>query len=184
MNTTYLIWKDPSCGGVKPDWKEVNGTEFLKLVRSPENKGRYFIKLHSVDGGDAGQTVVIEATKENYISWKSEKNRAAYLKRISKGITVLSYHELKSGDDVYNGEELIRDDSCDVEAENLALLMIEEIRAAVSRLNLTEQALLEYLYLSDEKGTERGYSSLTGIPQKTINDRKKRALKKLLKFIS
>ena len=81
-------------------------------------------------------------------------------------------------------EEMLRDDDCDVEVECLASFGCEEVRAAVARLGEDEQKLIKYLYLSIRQGTERGYSIETGTPQKTINDRKKRALAMLMKILT
>ena len=36
MKTTYLIWKDPSCAGINPEWQELTGQEFYALVKSPD----------------------------------------------------------------------------------------------------------------------------------------------------
>ena len=184
MKSTYLIWKNPPRNGETPDWQEITGKQFYSLVSSPEGKNRYFVKLASTDQGGGDGTIIMEATQADYIEWKREKNHSDYLRNYNKKIEVISYHHLESKDGECAGEELLRDGGCDVEGENLELLIREEIRAAVSRLSSAEQELLEYLYLSDKQGTERGYSALTGIPQKTINDRKKRAFKKIFNFLS
>lgn len=74
MKTIYLIWKDLSCGGVNPDWQEITGQEFYALVDSVEAKERYFIKLPSSHANGSDGAIVMEATKSDYLNWKSEKN--------------------------------------------------------------------------------------------------------------
>lgn len=180
MKTTYLIWKDSSCRGAIPDWQEITGAEFLSFVRSPEGKSRHFIKLPSNDNDGDDGVLVMEATEAAYLEWKREKNHADYLRSYGKDITVVSYQAMESDNGECFGEELLRDDGRDVEFEYFALFDREGVRVAVSRLSDNEQKIIEYLYLSESRGTERGYSALTGIPQKTINDRKKRAIAKLL----
>jgi hypothetical protein len=181
MKTTYLVWKDPASDGANPDWQELTGQEFLALVRSDEGKGRYFVRLDSTAPNAADGAMVMEATKAYFDEWKREKNRSAYMRGLSKDFTTLSYHCLETDDGSY-GEELLRDESADTEDECLRSLDKQTLAAALSVLTEDEYRLIAYLYLSDGKGTERSYSELTGIPQKTINDRKKRILEKLKKF--
>jgi len=47
-------------------------------VRSPEGKGRFFIKLDS-DGEDDGR-IVMEATKAEYVQWRKEKDHSDYIR--------------------------------------------------------------------------------------------------------
>ena len=58
----------------------------------------------------------------------------------------------------------------------------ETLKAALASLTADEYRLIAYLYLSDKRGTERGYAALCGVPQKTLNDRKSRILRKLRKY--
>ena len=103
MKTTFLIWKTPPIGGAAPDWQKITGKQFNALVNSPEGIGRYFIKLPSIDPGGRDGAVVMEATEADYMNWKHETNRADYLRRRGKGITVISYHAMESDDsDCYN----------------------------------------------------------------------------------
>jgi len=184
MKTTYWIWKQPPNSGETPIWQEITGNEFLALVRSPASKNRHFIKLHSTDLDGKDGVLVMEATRDDFINWKREKNHSDYLKKFGSEIDVVSYHTLESDDSESFGEEMLRDDDCDVEADYMAQLDREIVRAALSQLNEDEQKMIEYFCLSDKQGTEREYSKLTGIPRKTINDRKKRAFTKLLKILT
>jgi len=181
MRTTYLVWKQPLCNGSAPEWQEITGQEFLALVRSADGAGRYFIKLpgHTEDGSDSA--IVLETTRADYLEWKREKNRADYLRNLAKGFNTVSYHSLESEDGSY-GEELLADTTIDVTAESIQAIDRQTLSVALASLSPEDYRLIAYLYLSDEKGTERGYSELTGIPQKTVNDRKNRILAKLKKF--
>jgi len=181
MKTTYLIWKDPSCGGVNPDWKKISGKEFLALVRSPEGKGRFFIKLPSTENDGSDGTVVMEATEATYQNWKREKNRTDYLRLLGKAITVVSYHAMKSDDDECFGEELITNPDNTEEAERLIIFALE---TALASLTDAEYRLIEFLYLSDKPGTVRAYEEMTGIPKTTVSRRQKAALEKLKKYFS
>ncbi|MGI5899803.1 MAG: hypothetical protein ACOX8S_07785 [Christensenellales bacterium] len=43
MKTTYLIWKDPACGGISPELQEITDKEFYALVNTDAGKNRHFI---------------------------------------------------------------------------------------------------------------------------------------------
>ena len=184
MKTTYLVWKDPSCNGINPVWQELTGREFFALVNAPENKGRRFVKLYgaSEDGSDGD--IVMESTDDEYRRWRKEKDHGDWIREGQEetGYQVVSYHAMETEDGCY-GEELLWDKDCDVEAECFRKFKIEAVSAAVASLTDDERRLVEYFYLSDHPGTERDYSALTGIPQKTVNDRKNRVLAKLRKIL-
>lgn len=178
MKTTYLVWKDPACDGINPSWRELAGQEFLALVRSAEAAGRYFVKLENAEDGTA---TVIEATRASYLAWRKEKRRHEYLQTCAEGKPAVSYHALDS-DSGECGEELLEDKAADVLSECVMAMTRETLKAALTLLTADEYRLIAYLYLSDKRGTERGYAALCGIPQKTLNDRKNRILRKLRKY--
>lgn len=178
MKTIYLIWKNPATPN---GYKEISGQEFLTLVRSSEAKGRYFIKLPSVSEDGSDGAIVMETTKDKYIDWKSEKNHTDYLLRHKAGRPTLRYHALEDEEGDY-GEEMLADDNTDVELKCITALEPDLLHEALAKLTEDEYQLIEYMYLSPEKGTERGYSAITGIPQKTINNRKIRILQKIKNY--
>lgn len=178
MKTTYFVWENPACNGINPNWKELSGQEFLALVRSAEAAGRYFVKLENAQDGTA---TIIEATKTSYLAWRKEKRRREYLETCAKGKHIVSYHALKL-DGGYYGEEILEDKTADVLSECLVAMTSETLKAALASLSADEYELMAYLYLSDKRGTERGYAALCGVAQKTINKRKTRILTKLRKF--
>jgi DNA-directed RNA polymerase specialized sigma subunit len=183
MKTIYLAWESPPCDGATPRLQEISGKEFYGIV-STGSKDRYFIKLPSEFGDAADRAIIMETTKADYLEWRREKNHADYLWKYRKPIRIFSYHALESKDGECFGEEMLRDENCDVWEEAYVLHLRTEIRAAISRLDPKERAFIEDFFLSGKQCTEREYSELTGIPQKTINDRKKRAFAKLKKILS
>lgn len=60
-------------------------------------------------------------------------------------------------------------------------LMGELLRLSIAQLAPSEQELITALFY--DRMTEREYAIKSGIPQKTINDRKRRILLKLKKII-
>ncbi|MDR1565107.1 MAG: hypothetical protein LBS74_09135 [Oscillospiraceae bacterium] len=181
MKTTYLVWKDPACGGKNPDWQEISGQEFLALVRAVDSPKRHFIKLDSSELDGADGAVVMEASETVYAEWKREKNHRAYLRSVAKDTSVVSYHALEGEDGTF-GEELLVDTSLDIEQDFIRSQEPELLRTALSRLSEDERQMIEYLYLSANPGTVRGYEEMTGIPKSTVNRRQQAVLAKLKNF--
>lgn len=178
MRTTYLVWKDPNCNGISPNWQEISGKAFLALVRSAEGVGRRFIKLNSTEPGGTDGAIVMEATEAVYADWKRRKNHTDYLRNAAKESITVSYHALEGEDGAF-GEELLVDNSYDVEEDFIGSQEPERVHTALSRLSEEEQRMMAYLYLNANQGTERGYAHLTGVPYMTVHDRKVRVLRKL-----
>ena len=179
--TTYLVWKDPNCNGIKPDWIQLSQKAFHALVKSPKGKGRFFERLASTEANGSDGRFVIETTERRFKEYLKEKRHVQYLRDSNPGYTVFSYHGVEFEDEDVYGEDILRDESCDVEAECLDKLERAEVMTAVATLSEEEQEMVKFFWLSDGQGTERDYSALTGIPQKTVNDRKRRILEKLRK---
>jgi hypothetical protein len=182
MKTTYLVWKDPSCGGITPDWQEITGKEFYALVNTDEGKQRRFVRLFSTELDGSDGELVMEATAEEYRKWKKDKRHSEYLRDINPGYKEVSYHAMESEDGTF-GEELLRDEDSDVESVYFGRVELQTVKEAIVRLSDDERKLVEYFFLSAEQGTERGYSALTGIPYMTVHDRKIRVMNKLKNFL-
>lgn len=178
MKTTYLVWEDPTCDGINPNWQELTGQEFLAFVRSAKAAGRYFVKLENAQDGTV---TVIEATRASYLAWRKEENHRKYLEGLEKDMSTFSYHSVDS-DAGGCGEEMLADMSADVLSECVMTMTRETLKAALASLTADEYRLIAYLYLSDRRGTERGYAALCGVTQKAINKRKCRILTKLKTF--
>ena len=68
-----------------------------------------------------------------------------------------------------------------VEEKVIAGIISEQFHRCIAMLPRPEQELINALYFAGK--SERQYSTETGIPQKTINDRKHRTLRKLKKLL-
>ncbi|MDO5845210.1 MAG: hypothetical protein Q4Q53_08730, partial [Methanocorpusculum sp.] len=60
-------------------------------------------------------------------------------------------------------------------------ILIEKLRHSLTKLSDTDLYLIEQLIYNEK--SEREVSKLIGVPQKTINDRKRRILAKLKKLL-
>ena len=64
MKKLFFRWKDESCNGVKPEWVEMTGKEFIEFKRNPENKHRKFAEY--IDEYQESATIVMEVTQDTY----------------------------------------------------------------------------------------------------------------------
>ena len=182
MSNKYLIWKNPNETEGKKEWIELKGEDFYKFIKSPEAKDRYFTKFPSLleDGKD--KTIIIESTKEEYEDWSKKERHKRYLRNCEVGFSTISYNALESDDDS-NSEELLRDESKDVPTEVEMIMNFNNLTEALSILSVDERWLIDELYLCDITKSECELSRQSGIPQKTINNRKIAILKKIKKIL-
>ncbi len=173
LNTRYFRLK-PNCSPEKVEWIEMTGKEFYHFVKSPEGQNRHFI-----DMGD----VVLEATEAQARQYKTEQNHRCYILAQEEGWSTSSIHTIadKSG---YVGEEIIRDDSQDVEAEVILRMERRALQAALYELDEESRILIQTLYLADTRKTLRQLSQDSGIPVMTLQDRKKKILLRLRQKLS
>lgn len=107
------------------------------------------------------------------------ENRFRYLckKDILRG--KVSYNDLDTVEIL--GEEMIPDRSLvSVEDAVVEKLMCEKLHQGLLILSVKENKMVQALHFENLSG--RQFTDRTGVPQKTINNRKKRALDKLRKF--
>ena len=69
----------------------------------------------------------------------------------------------------------------DVEETIITKIMVDKLRHCLTEIDEQELELVKAIFF--DGFTERQLSKITGIPQKTINDRKKRILIKLKKLL-
>lgn len=131
---------------------------------------RWFIPL---------QGCLLEVDEQFYTEYYKEYERNRYLAALDRKNKVLSIEAFDSEDD--NGVDFIADEDEDVERQVTDKLMAEHIRHIVFLLPSDERELIEALYF---KGySERQWSKISGIPQRTICYRKNVILQKLKKIL-
>ena len=80
-----------------------------------------------------------------------------------------------------DNDQQYADESENVEEEAVKNIMVEKLESVMDKLSSDEYELIQALYFRGL--SERKWSVQTDIPQRTINDRKKKILKKLKKFL-
>ena len=123
---------------------------------------------------------LIEVKKEVYLLHHQTKRRALYLEERDLANGVVYYNDMDTEETT--GEDAIPDKtSPPVDEAVVQKIMIEKLNESLVLLNQAERDLIKALFY--DGFSEREWASTTGIPQKTINDRKQRILNKLKKLI-
>lgn len=134
-------------------------------------KKKYFMRV-----GDQ----LIEVAEEVYMLHHQTKRRAQYLEERDLANGVVYYSNMDTEETT--GEDSIPDKSTPpVDDAVVQKIMVEKLNQSLKLLSKDELKLVNALFY--EGFSEREWSVRSGIPQKTINDRKQRILNKLKKLL-
>ena len=123
---------------------------------------------------------IYEVTKEQYYRYRKEQDRHDYLREAEEEAVILSLDSL--GGEGKDGVNFIADPNVNVEEEVVHRIMLDKLRVALNKLSSEELMLIDLLFT--QLKSEREISKLTGIPQKSVNNKKKKLLEKLRNHIS
>ena len=148
-------------------YEEITYEELLRREEAdPSYKGRRFLPLHGM---------LMEVTPEQYRDFYKERRRQKYLYERSKENRDISIDMLTT--EQFNGADILFSDEIDIEEQVAYKLLLDKLHNCLSLLTEEEQELIYALFFGEK--TEREWSAETGIPQKTINNRKRKILLKL-----
>ncbi|MEE0970071.1 MAG: sigma-70 family RNA polymerase sigma factor [Clostridia bacterium] len=152
-------------------YEEITYIELCRRWEHDKNyKDRKFIPLHGM---------LVEVTPKDYIDFYRNKRRQKYIDERSKENGDISYEALTA--DGLNGNDVIASGEEDIAEAVTRKIMIDKLSRCLPLLEKSEQKLIRALYF--EEMSERQFSVFSGIPQKTINNRKKKILLKLKKLL-
>ena len=148
-------------------YEEITYEELLHREKAdPAYKGRRFLPLHGM---------LMEVTPEQYRDFYKERRRQKYLYERSRENRDISIDMLTT--EQFNGADILFSDGMDIEEQVAYKLLLDKLHNCLSLLTEEEQELIYALFFGEK--TEREWSAETGIPQKTINNRKRKILLKL-----
>ena len=148
-------------------YEEITYEELLRREEADSSyKGRRFLPLHGM---------LMEVTPEQYRDFYKERRRQKYLYERSKENRDISIDMLTT--EQFNGADILFSDEIDIEEQVAYKLLLDKLHNCLSLLTEEEQELIYALFFGEK--TEREWSAETGIPQKTINNRKRKILLKL-----
>ncbi len=136
---------------------------------APPYQNRRFLFLHGM---------LMEVSEKDYAAFYKDKRRQKYLMEQSADHQDVSMDALLA--DSFRGEDTLRDPTQDVGGQVERTLMMDKLRKCLPLLTAEEQELIHALFFQGL--SEREWAAKTGIPQRTINDHKRRILAKLKNF--
>ena len=158
-------------GKYRSEYEEIPFEEVLHLQETdPAFQQKHFLLLNGV---------LLEVPLDVYKDFYKQRRRQKYLQEEAICHQEVSYHSLDT--DEWEGESVLADQDENIEDEAVFHVMRENLRAALHSLPPDEMALIDALYFREK--SEREWSEETGIPQKTINNRKRSILAKLLNLL-
>lgn len=184
MKRKYLIKKDPAREG-QDNWIIMNTEQFLAWKKTPEGQLRYN-NLGRLDACDEDDYIIyMECDEATRVQWKKECDRQKYNRECMKksGIEIISYHAMTFGDGDICGEEILLDDTVNVEDEAIRAVEYEVLHRAIASLEEQDRRIIECFFLSDVLLSEKELSVKFGIPQTTLRSRKQAALNRLRKIL-
>ena len=123
---------------------------------------------------------LVEVAEEVYRAYHQEERRGRTLEEKDQRNGLVSYDGLDTGE--LTGQEMIPDrESASVEDTALHKVMLGRLRRCLAQMDGPERELIQALYF--EGLSEREFGKKTGIPPRTINDRKQRTLRRLKYFL-
>lgn len=180
----YMVKKNPAMDN-QENWMMLGRKEFMKFVRKPEAKGRFFCDLGGHDEPD-DIIYIAECDIKQCKKWRKENNRHRYLRKIeSQYEPTLSLDFMVDEDgELIDFDELLADEDSNFVEQIIEKETNEALEKALLSLNIGARELIVALYLSDVPMTEAQYGAFIGATQQTIHVRKMRALKHLKNFFA
>ena len=166
----------------KKRYKALSGQALYEYLRSEEGKIKYFDVWQD---DDRAVMVGVEVPPERAKIYEAEKRRRRYLyavmEELDVSITSLDVMTEKENETL-NGEHVLPSLSVSVEETLMDKIEKEELHKAIKKLTKEERILIRALFF--DGFSEREWSKITGLPQKTINNRKKKIIEKIKKFLN
>lgn len=182
MKKQYLVWKNPDCNGLNPDWIELCGRDFYQFIRLPENRIRRFIILNNRVCKDA-TTIVIEANEVMFKKWESEHNHEKYLDKYYAEAKVVSLDSLITNNEDICFADLMIDTNTDIEYDIIRLQRQSLLEDFFDELSAEETELLNMLYINNPGLSESRIAEQIGTPRQTLNNQKLKIREKLKNYL-
>lgn len=161
-------------------YRLVQGKELEEIITTPEWKRKEFIFQKQQNGEQIGIEVPESKRKES----RAEKNRKVYLRKVmaERDISITSLDVIIGSEEKGSGEDVIADESANIEEIIFAREDMETLKQAINGLSEEEYHIIFSLYLAESRKTERDLAKEMNITQATVNRRKGAILRKMKNF--
>lgn len=182
MANKYFVWKDANCNGVNPKWIEMDGRTFYEFTKHPDNRNRYFVRLGN-EVCEEADVIFIETNKNKYDEWNREES-ARYRRekdRIEHPYKIVSLDDKASELHELTFNEVVPDESVNVEQEVISKLHYEYVRKIVTSLPLEERHIIELMFYGSKTLSEYEMAEILCVSRTTFHYQKEKILKKIKK---
>lgn len=142
------------------------------------HRGKTFLKTATEN-----DTYAVEVPKHMAKEIEAERLHQLYLRGFEEEIQLISMDTTTGEDESDTLESFIPDEDEDVFAVVCKQMEREKLRRALKTLNSKELLVITTMFLGKRELSEREVSAITGLPQKTVNNRKIVAFKKISTFL-
>ena len=125
------------------------------------------------------QGCLLEVVREQYTDFYRDKERWRYLQKLDMKNSLVSLDGFMDSEG--NALDFLVDEAADIAETVVNAWMVDRLKAALSLLSDSEQALIRAIFF--EELSEREVGARLGITQSVVNKRKARILIKLRKII-
>ena len=166
--------------GGKKRYRALTGQALYQYLRTEEGKKKYFDVWQD---DDRAVMVGVEVPIEKAKIYAAEQRRRRYIKDVLHALDISHISldiitDMETND--INGEQILSS-GFSIEEDLIEKIEREELHSVIAQLSTKEKELIQALFFDGY--SEREWSKVTGIPQKTINDRKHRILEKIKKVL-
>ena len=125
------------------------------------------------------QGCLLEVMREQYTDFYRDKERWRYLRKLDTKNSLLSLDGFVDGEG--NVLDFIADEAADIAETVVNAVMVDRLKAALSLLSDSEQALIQAIFFDEL--SEREVGLRLGLTQSVVNKRKAKILAKLNKIM-
>jgi len=152
-------------------YEELSYTDFCRRKQADQSyMDKLFIPV---------QGCLLEVVREQYADFYKDKERWRYLKKLDTNHSLLSLEGFTDSEG--NVLDFVVDEAVDIEETVIHAVMVDRLRAALSLLSDSEQALIQAIFFDGL--SERAYSEKQGLSPSAIHGRKMKILSKLKRII-
>jgi len=183
MKKVFLVRKDVAMPYGEGNWQIMNVAEFNAFKATDEAKGRKFTRMFQQDQDSDLIIKECEPDEARQIKTALQKIRRNQKYAFQIGIVEIPYSQVNVYGKTVSSEELIADETQDVEKIIEKKLARETLYSAIARLSDKEKELIQYMFFQDKPMTERQLASVYNVSAVAIHKRKTAVLKKLKTFL-
>lgn len=183
MKKVFLVRKDVTMPYGEGNWQIMTAAEFKQFKETDQAKGRKFVRLFQQDSDSDLIIKECEPDEARELKTAMQKTRRCQQYADRKGIVEIPYSQVNVDGEYVSSEELIADETQDVESLVNKKLETDALYVALSKLTHAEKALIYSMFLQDKPMTERELAVIYNVSAAAIHKRKVTVLKKLQTFL-